>query len=455
MKIRTRLSLLFTFLTALLLLAFSGVIYFAAQKSREKEFYALLQKEAITKANLLFEAKIDAKTLQNIYKNNRKSLNEVEVAIYNTQFALLYHDAVEIDFVKETQEMLNEILGKKKIQFYQEKWQVIGLEYTFEGQKYLLTAAALDEYGYNKLQYLLQNIIFVFIISVIFIYVMGRYFAFKALEPVQEMTHKVKQITATNLDLRLPSSPNQDELSQLAQTFNEMLNRLESSFEAQKHFVSNISHELRTPLAAIITELELSLAKERNPETYQKAIANTLNDAKKLVRLSNSLLDLAKASYDATEIKFKPVRIDELLLDAFRQVQQANPTYKIEISFEDEVEFDEQISVSANEYLLKTAFTNLIENGCKFSKTQKSTIAISFDKSNVLLKFTDEGIGISQTDLEKVFTPFYRGENKTFAEGNGIGLFLTQKIVLMHKGNIQVFSQKNKGTCFLISIPHL
>ena len=97
MKIRTRLTLLFTLTTATILLIFAAIILISANKNREKEFYALLKKEAVTKANLFFNAKVNSKTLQDIYRNNRATLNEVEVAIYTSSFQLLYHDAVDID----------------------------------------------------------------------------------------------------------------------------------------------------------------------------------------------------------------------------------------------------------------------------------------------------------------------------------------------------------------------
>lgn len=452
MKIRTRLTILFTLITATILLAFATLIYISAKENREKEFYSLLRKEALTKANLFFNAKVETKTLQEIYKNNRQLLNEVEVAIYDSSFNLLYHDAVDIDYVKETPEMINEIYQKGEKQFYQEEWQVIGLRYEFENKYYIITATAIDQYGYNKLESLLKNSIIVFVISILFIYIAGRFFSKRAFDPVKEMTEKAKLISATNLDLRLNSNGSEDELSELASTFNEMLNRLENSFDAQKHFVSNISHELRTPLAAIITELELSTNKEKNVGEYKSTIQNALGDAKKLVRLSNSLLDLAKASYDPTEISFKPIRIDEILLDARQQVQKANPNYKIDIHFEDDFENDNQISVNGNEYLLKVAFSNLFENGCKFSRDKQSIVSIGFEKEKIQLRFSDKGIGISKIDLKNIFTPFYRGENKQFADGNGIGLSLTQKIIHLHKGSISVQSKQQQGTIFTVEL---
>ncbi|MFG4002148.1 ATP-binding protein [Flavobacterium aquidurense] len=454
MKIRTRLTLLFTLTTATILLIFAAIILISASKNREKEFYALLKKEAVTKANLFFNAKVDSKTLQDIYRNNRATLNEVEVAIYTGSFQLLYHDAVDIDVVKETKSMIDEIEQKNEIQFYQNNWQVIGMKYQFQGKEYVVTAAAYDGFGYIKLHNLLQTCIIVFIISILFLYIAGRFFSKKAFEPIVRMTDKAKTISATNLDLRLYTNESKDEISELATTFNKMLNRLENSFDSQKQFVSNISHELRTPLSAIITELELSTDKERNNEEYKAAILNTLQDAKKLAKLSNGLLDFAKANYDPSEIAFKQVRVDEILLDARQQVQKSNANYTITIHFEDIFEDDEQITINGNEYLLKVAFVNLFENGCKFSENKQSKVIVSLKKEKIVLQFVDNGIGILEEDLKHIFKPFYRGLNKIYAPGNGIGLSLTQKIIFLHKGNITVTSDKKSGTIFTVDLYH-
>ncbi|WP_404986245.1 ATP-binding protein [Chryseobacterium sp. M5] len=450
MKIRTRLTILFTLITATILLVFAAIILFSAQENREKEFYALLKKEAITKANIFLNAKVDSKTLQNIYRNNRTTLNEVEVAIYKPSFKLLYHDAVDIDVVKEDKAMIDEIAKKGEIRFYQKDLQVIGMTYWFQGKEYVITAAAYDGFGYLKFYNLLETCIIVFVISIALLFLAGRFFSKKAFEPIVKMTDKAKMISATNLDLRLDANESKDEISELASTFNKMLNRLENSFDSQKHFVSNISHELRTPLSAIIAELEISTHKERNNEEYKIVILNTLQDAKKLAKLSNSLLDLAKANYDPSEIAFRTVRIDEVLLDARQQVQKSNPEYQIAIHFENDFEDDDQISFNANEYLLKVAFVNLFENGCKFSEDHQSLVSISFEGNKIELNFSDNGIGISAEELEYIFNPFYRGSNKIHADGNGIGLSLTKKIIQLHNGEISVFSKVNQGTTFTV-----
>lgn len=196
--------------------------------------------------------------------------------------------------------------------------------------------------------------------------------------------------------------------------------------------------------------MELSANKNRSTDEYKTAVRNALSDSRKLARLSNSLLDFAKASYDPSEISFKPTRIDEVLLDARQQVQQGNPEYKIDIHFAESFESDDEISVRGNEYLLKTAFVNLFENGCKFSHNKQSWVAVSFNSREITLQFSDHGIGISEEDLQSIFVPFYRGNNKKFAGGNGIGLPLTKKIIELHNGSIAVNSALSKGTTFTV-----
>jgi len=454
MKVRTRLTLLFTLITGAILLLLVTVIYYSAKNDREQEFYTLLKKEAITKANLFFNAQVDVQTLQEIYRNNRQILSEVEVAIYNKDFDLMYHDAVDIDVVKETKNMVDLIYQKGEIRFYQDDWQIVGLKYQFRDEQYIITAAAYDQYGYTKLSYMLQTSIIVFLGAILLMYGAGFLFSKKVLSPITEMTDQVRQISTTNLHMRLHPKGTKDELSELAATFNDMLVRLQHSFESQKQFVSNVAHEIRTPLAAIIAELDLSTTRSRTIDEYKATIDDALGDARRLTRLSSSLLDFARATYDPIEIALHPIRIDELLLEASLQVQKVNPTFKITIHFEREFEEESEISVYGNSYLLRVAFINLFENGCKFSTNQESKALVSVSDRVIQLDFLDSGIGIADEDLKHIFEPFYRGANKGFAEGNGIGLSLTQRIVLLHKGDVKVQS-KASGTTFSVVLPSL
>lgn len=452
MKIKGKLTLWFTLLVATILLVFVAVVYWSSSKNREVEFFEVLEKEGITKAKLFFEAEVNPSTLHKIYRFNSEVINEVEVAIYDLDFNLLYHDAEEIDRVKETKSMIDKIVSHKRVHYFQGDWQVIGMVYSYNGKDYVLTATALDEYGYVKMHNLFLTITLLTIVSLIVIYICGGLFADRVLLPIKVMNKEVNNITATNLDLRISTEKNKDELGALANNFNVMLDRLERSFDAQKQFVSNISHELRTPLAAIIAELELALVKEQKADAYVRTIENALADSKKIVRLSNSLLDFAKASYDPTEIVFKSVRMDEVVLDACQKLQKSNPTYKFNFVIDENIDSEEMVSINGNSYLLEVAIMNLLENACKFSKDQQCKISISNIENKLRIVVSDNGIGMSREDLDHIFTPFYRGENGKLIEGNGIGLSLTHKIIGLHQGVIDVQSQVNKGTTFTITI---
>lgn len=455
MKIRTKLTIRYTAVTATVFLILMGMIWFLSENNRKNIFFRDLKKEGITKANLFLQNKVDAATMQSIYLNNSEFIDEVEVAVYDTDFNLLYHDAKEIDRVKETREMIDRIIREKSIEFFEGGYQVVGLLYPFNGKDYVITAAAFDGYGYAKVDALRNILLALWMIGLAILAVVGYFLSRGALSPVSNIVRKVEKITAFNLGERIPVTNGKDELDELAITFNHTLDRLEQSFEAQKMFVSNVSHELRTPMAALIGGLEIALLKERPVDTYRKAIEDALVDADKVVKLSEGLLNLARASYQPEQIKMEEVRLDELLLDARELVLKANNTYKVTLIFDEEADDDAVITVSGNAYLLKTAFVNLMENNCKFSADRTSSVQISFYGEKSILRFSDSGIGIPEEDMEHLFTPFLRGSNRNYAVGNGIGMALVQKIVQLHKGNIRVHSYPGEGTVFVVELLHI
>lgn len=455
MKIRNKLTLLFTCLIAVLLLVLTTTVYLTYSENRQTSYFQELQRTAITKANLLLDAKIAPHVLQLIYKSTANKLYPEEVAIYDTDFNLLYHDAVNVDKVKETRAMIDEIIRNHEIRFIQQDLQVVGFLYKHHEKSYVITAAAKDVYGLQNAETLRYTLILGFLISIGLVFISGRLFAKKALQPVSALLGKAEEISAKNLDARLPEGNGKDEIAELAITFNNMLNRLENSFDAQKQFVSSISHELRTPLASMLAELELALQKERDLKTYQEAIRHAMDDGKKLAKLSSNLLDFAKASYDPAEISFKEIRLDEVLMDTRTQLCHTNPEYKINLVFEQEIESDNYISINGNEYLLNVAFMNVMDNACKFSVKQECIVNISYHQTRTTIRFQDTGLGIDPSEIPNIFNTFYRGKNRHHAAGSGIGLSLTKKIVQLHQGSIEVSSVKNEGTTFTITFTHL
>ena len=448
MKVRTRLTLLFTFVTAMLMIFYGIAVYYSSSEARETSFYAQLRNEGVAKANLFFQSTLSEKEMHRLYKNNTKTINEVQVAIYDPEFNLIYHDDSKVDYVKEDVKMLSGILKNKEISFFINDLQAIGTVYTHNGKEYLVTAAGYDQYGYNSINHLLTISIIAFISILILIYLAGIFLSKKALNPLSEMVEQIKRITAGKLQLRLKTTKEKDELNELAQNFNGMLERLENSFDAQKHFVSNISHELRTPLSAIITELELASEKEHTKEEYQETIRFALDDARNMVKLSNSLMDLAKASYDPNEISFSEIRLDEILLESYSKIIKENSEYKVSLNIDSEVE-EPQLTLQGNEYLLQVAFNNLIDNACKYSPEHTCSIDVKTNANSLIISFTNTGIIISPEDLQHIFEPFYRSENSKEEKGYGIGLFLTDKIIHLHHAKIKVASENNK-TVFMV-----
>lgn len=453
MKIKTKIALQYALVTTLLMTLFASVVYWTSSHDREIEFYKTLEKEGLSKANLFFQTKASPELLQSIYKNNVAYIDEVKVNIYDAENNLIYHDAET-----EPNESMTFLITSfdssapiKEIQIGDK--QLVLFSFSHQEVDYIIAAMAYDGYGYNKQNKLLINLIIITCICILLSFILGYYLAQRALKPVADISNKMHEITDSNLDLRLIGYNEKDEFGELAKSFNTALDIIEKSFSNQKMFVSNVSHELRTPLAIIAGEIDFLLLKQRSVGEYQKTLESTKIDVERLISLTNGLLTLAKASYNEHSIKMSLLRIDEILLDARELALKNDTNRKVFLHFEEVDSEKLNLSVQGNEYLLKTAFLNLIENSCKFSTDCTSIIKIASNQEYIYISFADKGIGISSSDIEAIFEPFYRGQNKQFAEGSGIGLALVQKVVALHRGKIEIESELGIGTEITLSFP--
>lgn len=456
MKIRTSLTLRNAVATAAVFLFCLSLIYVISRHNRSQIFSHDLKGEAITKAHLFLNGQVDAATMQSIYLNNRAFIDEVEVAVYTPDFEMLYHDAIDNDIIKEDRAMINRILAEKEVDIHSGKYQGIGLLYSYGGRDYVVTAAAYDGYGHKHMHGLLLTLTLLFVIGLSLLVAVGYMLARSALKPVKTIADTAGDITEAHLDRRLPIRAENDELDELSMAFNELLGRLEDSFAAQKSFVSNVSHEVKTPLAAIIAELDLALQKERTPQHYRAAIANALNDARGLTRLTDGLLDIARADYSPETVKQEEIRLDELLLDITETMRRGHPDYHVEIVYAlDNEDDDGMVTAWGNRYLLSIALSNLIDNNCKYSANHTSIVQISNNAEQVVVRFSDTGKGMSESEREKIFTLFYRGGDCGAVQGYGIGMTLALKIIRLHGGMLEVLSYPGEGTTFIVSLAHL
>lgn len=453
LNIRTRLALQFTLMVAAIIILLSVSIYYFSACYRETSFYSRIKDRALTTARLLIEVQeVDASLLKIIDKNTINALFDEKVVIYDYQDKLIYSSMDDIT-IPVSKALLNKIRLEKEIKYHEGKNEVLGILYADKYNRYVVIASALDKYGLSKLGNLKIILLIGFFFSILIAMIAGWVYSGRALKPMKEVVTQVSKITVSNLNVRVGEGNGTDEIAQLAITFNRMLERLGAAFEMQRSFVSNASHELRTPLTAISGQIEVALLKERRQKEYETILHSVLEDIKNLGKLSNNLLDLAKASSDISEIKLKELRIDELLLEAQIELRKRNPSYIPKLYFAQTIEEESHLVFSGNAHLLRTAFINLMDNGCKFSAAQSVTVSLSSINNSIQIQFQDQGMGIEKEEQKKIFQPFYRANNARTISGHGLGLSLTKKIVEIHKGTLTLASEPDKGTLVTITLP--
>jgi len=453
LKIRTQLSLYFALIVASLILFFSINVYIFSSEYRHSQFMSRLEEKANTTAKLLFEVEqVDSLLLKIIESADQTILFHEKLVIFNHENQVIF-DSKEDLFVDYPTDLFSEIRLKQKVILKNDSNEMIGIVYKENDNEYIVIASAYDFFGFKKLKNLIQILLINFILSIIFITILGWFFANKALSPILKVIEKVSSITSNNLHLRLNEGNKSDEIAMLSNTFNEMLERLEAAFIAQKDFVSNASHELRTPLTAIKSEIDVSLLSDRSNEDYKKTLKSLSDDIHNISDLINGLLILAQTNTDFSRYSFVHQRIDEILWQARKLILTKQPHYNVLIDFKTEPQDENQLILHCNYILLRTAFINLIENACKFSDNSTCQVSINFETNRIFLEFIDNGIGICIEDHENIFKPFYRGQNSNHVYGHGIGLSLVDNIIKIHNGSIELISEVNKGSIFKITLP--
>ena len=451
MKIATRTALNYAILTAGILFVFAYILYFVSEKNREDEFNDRLGYKITWRSEFLFDAKMDDAKIRELHERNKKLLNEADISVYNSKKELIFTD---IEPSSKNQYYLNQLIKTKKnrITWQRKDRQYMAFKYEFNHENFYIIGSAVDVTGNAHIEEFKKDIIIIYIISILIIFIIGFLFSYYTLKPLKDIILQIRDISEHNLNKRLIVPKAKDEIYELTETFNSTFNRLEKSFNNHKQFVTTISHEFRTPLSTLIAELELAKELNITLEDYKISIENALQDANHASQLSSALLDFARASYDVSQISFVELRLDEILADAKVALLQKNPTYKIGIHYMDNLADKDESNYDfhGNPYLLQIAFLNLMENSCKYSSDKNCHVEIEVQNNNLEIRFIDHGIGISEEDQTKIFDLFYRGNNKNYEKGNGIGLSIVKRIVEMHQGKLSLQSEPSKGSIFTI-----
>ena len=313
---------------------------------------------------------------------------------------------------------------------------------------YTLKNITQENQIYKRLEYL---VILFTIIGVVITIIVSKVMSRRILKPINNVIKTAKSISTDDLSKRIEIPKEEDELQNLTLIINEMLDRLETSFENQTKFVSDASHELRTPLAIIKGYAEIIRKRgTADIDIFVESIDSIISETDNMRNLIQKLLFLAKGEITKINTKFIDIDANEMIHQIHSDTVVSTKTHNFHL------EMGEDYKIKGDETLLQQAIRALIENATKYSEPHtniyiKSVIKDGFGRISI----RDEGVGISDEDAKKIFDRFYRVDlSRTKATGGtGLGLAIVKRIVEIHNGKIEIDSKINEGTEISIVLP--
>jgi len=297
----------------------------------------------------------------------------------------------------------------------------------------------------------------------------GQFLASKALRPVDEISQTARMITFENLNQRIRVPKVRDELSRLIETLNEMISRLDRSFQQTKQFTSDASHELKTPLTILKGEVEVALRKERTPLEYEQTLKSNLEEIDRMSQIVNDLLLLSKADSGELRLTKQEINLGEVLSNVIGQLSRLAQVKNLHLETSNH---QDGIYVFGDVLRIRELFVNLIENGIKYTEPggfvrvtlseekgphgeSPSTVAQDSPSGFATIVVADSGIGIAKEDQERIFDRFFRVDKARSREqgGSGLGLSICRWIVEAHQGEIWVESTPGTGSSFTVRLP--
>lgn len=276
--------------------------------------------------------------------------------------------------------------------------------------------------------------------------------ASRSLRPVGEMADQARRITGNNLNTRIRIEPAAQELQVLITSFNELLSRLDQSFDTMRRFVADASHELRTPVSIIRGEADVALARDRTAAEYRDSLRVVLDESRRLSLLVDDLLSLARADAGRVVLRTEEFYLNEMIADCCRSVQglAVQRGVEIECSGADDIEF------RGDEQLLRRMVLNLLDNAIRYTPSGgRVTVSLENGDGATRILVKDTGIGIAAGETARIFERFYRSaEARSRRDGGfGLGLAIVRWIAECHRGSVECASEPGKGSTFTVSLP--
>lgn len=447
MKIKDRLSLYFTSLSIVILLIGIGSVYFTIQSILQAEFFSRLKDRATVAAQLYLKA-------DEISQDSLAVVRSLYLEKIPAEVIRIYDSKNQPTFIPEKEPYWDERVVERVrregyLQYVNGDRQVVGMFFMDNQGNFVVLVSAQDIATEARMQNLLETMLVIFVIIIILCFLTGRWVASSLLSPINELIRRMRIIRASNLNMRVDEGKGNDEISQLARNFNNLLEHLESAFELQKTFVANASHELRTPITSIIGEAEIALGKEREPVEYQRVLRSVLVDSERLGNTITALLELAEIDMDLSRATLSPVRIDEILWELWAYWNDRLKTSALSIEMDNVVDDENALIIHCNKSLMYIAINNIISNAFKFSGDQPVKCILHATATEVNIDIEDNGPGIKAEDMADLFKPFYRSKSVSQIPGHGMGLYIANSIISLYSGTLSV-KTKDVGTVFSI-----
>jgi heavy metal sensor kinase len=327
--------------------------------------------------------------------------------------------------------------------------------FTASGQRYTLVILRSMHPQQEMLEEIRATFAWVIPIAILLAAVGGYFLARKSLAPVVAMSAQAGRIGAANLHDRLHVKDERDELGQLARSFNDLLDRLDQSFERQQRFMADASHELRTPVAILRGEAEVALSQPtRASAEYRESLTILDQEARRLAHIVEDLFTLTRADAGQYPISANDFYLEELVADGAHSMRTLALAKKINLS----VETSEESVIHADEALLRRMLLNLLDNAIKYTPDGgRIVVSCRRQGDEYALAVSDTGVGIPADLQPRIFERFYRVDKaRTRSDHNGgagLGLAIARWVAEAHHGRLELSSSDPRGSTFTVFLP--
>lgn len=336
----------------------------------------------------------------------------------------------------------------------EDAWRVLSQPMVDSGDRVIAWVQAAQSVLPVKeaVQDLQEQLLFGIPLVLIFAGAGGYFLATRALQPIRQITHTAQSITAQDLSQRLDYSGPGDEIGDLAKTFDQMITRLQESFERERRFTNDAAHELRTPLAILKGQMDVTLSRPRDTAEYEGKLRELSVQVERLIRLSNALLFLARTDRASSIRASDPVDLSEVLAILLEQIRPLAGGKNIGITENLE---EGLVTWGDNDQLIQL-FMNVIENALTYTPAGGHiSVRGRLHTGYAVTDINNTGSTIPDEHLPHVFERFYRvdSDRSSRSGGNGLGLAIAQEIASLHGGRIEVRSDPAEGVTFSVWLP--